>query len=382
MKVFIAHTADPYNPTAGGAVRYSLNLLQYLSNHSVDVTFLGVQLGQKPRAASNFSFVPVIRGSDTWYRYFINLFFMIPFLRIPKNAVIHTHRLEFMFVFALICPRNPKVFLQGSPPLHHAKLHMARFYPLIEKVYGRMESFCLRQIDFLITNKSIEKCYVSKYPWIKDKIRIMPVSAVDLNEFRPMDKNKVRRKYGFLPEDKIIIFLGRLNKVKNIDLLVKAYAIVKKEIPNAKLLIVGRGLERLHLEALSNEIGLRDVKFLGMLEKDKIPEILNCANVLALCTLKEGCEGSPTVIREAFACGVPAVSTDVGDVREIITSRFLGRIVGWDEKNYAEALEDILNNDDRKVESECLRASKEFGFKALAEKVVKVYQETSSFRNH
>jgi len=381
MKVVIAHLADPYNPSMGGAVRYSLNLLRYLSEKGVDVTYLGVQSAEKSSTTSKYSFVPVLKGPSKWYEYFINLLLKVPFLRIPRTALIHTHRLEYMLVFVLLCPRNPKIFLQGSPPLHYAKLHWTKIFPLVAKVYGIVESFCLKRIDYLITTEEIKKCYVENYPWIEGKIRTMPVSAVQLDEFRPMDKRSLRQKYGFLPRDKIIIFLGRLEKVKNLDLLLKAFVLVKRRIPEAKLLIVGKGSDQSRLKRLSKAIGLRDVIFTGKLEESSIPEVLNCADVLALCTLKEGCEGSPTVIREAFACGVPVVSTNVGDTQKVIKNRLLGRIAGWDEESFAQALINVLDTDPKKIKQECRRASKAFGFDALAERVINVYREAISIRN-
>lgn len=376
MKVVIAHTADPFCPGEGGAVRYSLNLLHYLSKKGIDTTFLGVKAGMKTpsvHTGPSFIFIPIAKGSDTWYWYSINLFLKVLFLRIPQAAVIHTHRLEYMFMFVLLCPRNPKVFLQGSPPLHYARLHLTRIFPFVAKLYQIAESFCLRRIDYLITTEEIKKCYVERYPWISGKICTMPVSAVDLDEFKPMNKTDVRKRYGFLPKDRIIIFLGRLEKVKNLDLLLKAFILVKKQIPEAKLLVVGEGADQSRLKQLSEALGLRDVAFTGLLEKSRIPEIINCADVLALCTLKEGCEGSPTVIREAIACGIPAVSTRVGDVSEVIKNEFLGRVTEWNEESFAEALIEVISTDPERIKQECERTSKDFSFDALAEKIVRIY---------
>jgi len=378
MKVVIAHLANPHSPTMGGAVRFSLNLLQYLYEKGVDVTYLGVQGAEKSSTASKYPFVPILKGSGSWYKYFINLLLKAPFLKIPKTAVVQTFRLEYMLVFVLFYPRNAKVFLQGALPLHYARLHLNKVFPLVSRVYQIIESFVLRRIDCLITNEAIKEYYVTRYPWVSGKIHVMPVSAVNLNKFRPMDKKKLRPKYGFSPEDKIIIFVGRLEKVKNLDFLFRSFTFVKKQDSKAKLLIVGRGSERPRLEKLSGALGLDEVIFAGQLALNKIPEVLNCADLLAMCSLYEG---SPTVLREAIACGIPVVSTDVGDVREVIKKKLLGRIASRNEESFARALINVLHMDPEKVKQECRLASKAFGFDALAERVVNVYQSALSARN-
>lgn len=375
-EVVISHMADPFNPTVGGSVKYSLNLLRYLSEKGIRTTFVGVQLGKKPSMLPKYRFIPILKGARAriWYIFFINLLIKVPFLKIPKTALIHTFRLEATFIFVLFYPRNPKVFVVGSPPLHYAKLNWSKVFPLVAKLYRLVESFCLRRIDCVITTEAIKRYYVKRYPWAADKIHVMPVSGVELDTFKPLNKNKLRRKYGFLQKDKIVIFLGRLEKVKNLDFLLRSFVLVKKRIPEVKLLIVGRGGDEPRLKKLINALSLRDVIFTGELHADKIPEVLNCADVLSLCTLADGCEGSPTVIREAIACGIPVVSTDVGDVRRVIKKNLLGRVVCFDEKSFAQAIIDVLHTDPEKIKQECRRASRAFSFDALAERVINVYR--------
>jgi hypothetical protein len=68
FKVIISHTADPNYPTLGGAVKYSLNLLHFLSDFNIETSYLGVQL-IKNFSCSNekYNFIPIIKGSDKWY---------------------------------------------------------------------------------------------------------------------------------------------------------------------------------------------------------------------------------------------------------------------------------------------------------------------------
>ena len=101
MRIVLVHPADPSSPTEGGTVRYSLNILEYLLKNDIDTTLLGVQSGEQTFAHSKFTFVPILKRSDSWQKYFAKLMLKVPFLNIPDSAVIHTFRLDFTLPFVL-----------------------------------------------------------------------------------------------------------------------------------------------------------------------------------------------------------------------------------------------------------------------------------------
>ena len=146
-------------------------------------------------------------------------------------------------------------------------------------------------------DKGTRNYYIAKYPWIKDKITVIP-PGINLEKFAPMEKEKLRRKWGFSEEEKIIVYVGRLEKEKNLRMLMESFKIVKDEIKNTKSILVGTGSEESKLKSIVNELDLKDVIFLGVIQNDKIPEILNCSDVLALCSLYEG---NPIIVKEALS---------------------------------------------------------------------------------
>ncbi|MEM3386084.1 MAG: glycosyltransferase family 4 protein [Nitrososphaerales archaeon] len=237
--------------------------------------------------------------------------------------------------------------------------------------------FVLRHINKFLAAKSTVDYYAAIYPQIKYKTEVMPTSAVPTELFKPMNKVLLRRKYRINQESKLVIFVGRVEKIKNLEFLIRSFALVKGKLPNAKLVIVGRGSPSYikHLQKLAKNLNIgEEIIFLGERRYDEIPEILNCADVMALCSLTEG---SPTVVREALACGVPVVSTDVGDVKMIIRNKYVGRIVEEDEKKFAEAIIDMLNVNAEVVREECVKLIKELklDFESLGEKILSVYCE-------
>ena len=115
---------------------------------------------------------------------------------------------------------------------------------------------------------------------------------------------------------------------------------------------------------------------MGAQEPDRMPEILNCADVLALCSLFEG---SPTVVKEALACGVPVVTAPLGDVAQIIRNNLVGRIVPKDTGQYSSVIVEFLSREDREsTRRECVKAASEFEFDRIGARTVKVYEDLLS----
>ncbi|MEN6293348.1 MAG: glycosyltransferase, partial [Methanobacterium sp.] len=132
-----------------------------------------------------------------------------------------------------------------------------------------------------------------------------------------------------------------------------------------------------NIQEFTKKSGLDDVIFTGNLSSDKVIKFMNCADVLALMSWFEA---SPTVVREALSCGIPVVTTNVGDVKNIITNQYLGKIVNsYDEKDYAEALINVINLNKEspdKVRDECRKlACENFSFENIASEFISIYNE-------
>lgn len=109
-------------------------------------------------------------------------------------------------------------------------------------------------------------------------------------------------------------YVGRLNPVKDIGTLLKAFAALPAEISSvARLYLVGDGTERAKLEELRNALGLTArVTFFGA--RTDVARVLQAADTLVLSSKSEGL---PMVLLEAMAAGVPCISTAVGGIPEL-----------------------------------------------------------------
>ncbi len=122
-----------------------------------------------------------------------------------------------------------------------------------------------------------------------------------------------RRELG-LEDAFVIMQVARLNALKDHATALRTIERVAKEVPNARLVLVGEGEEREAIEAVVRERGLAHlVRFLGV--RRDIPELLSAADCFLLTSISEGI---PLTIIEAMASGLPVVCTSVGGIAEMI----------------------------------------------------------------
>ena len=132
------------------------------------------------------------------------------------------------------------------------------------------------------------------------------------------------------------IFLSNRNLEPHygVDAVLRAFALIQQRVPEAVLTVVGDGSQRRALEQLKNELNLKNVSFTGRVEHDKIQQQYAAADVLLNASR---IDNQPLSILEAFACGLPVVTTDAGGIPDIVTDGKTGYLVAVDD---CEALAD------------------------------------------
>ena len=126
----------------------------------------------------------------------------------------------------------------------------------------------------------------------------------------------------------VVVFVGSLTPEKRPDRLARVFAGVVKQLPEARLWVVGDGPLRAEFEQLVDDLGITgSVSLIGT--SDEVGSFLGAADVLALTS---DTEGLPGVILEAACLGVPAVATDVGGVSDAVTTGKTGILVDPDDE--------------------------------------------------
>ena len=153
---------------------------------------------------------------------------------------------------------------------------------------------------------------------VKAKIHHIP-NGVDMDKFRKIDKGSARKVLGLDHLDKVLLSVGNLIPIKAYDRLIRALPLTDSRI---NLMMVGQGQDRHSLEKLTIDLGVSDrVRFAGMVPHDQLYQYFSAADFLVISSHSEGW---PTVIFEAFACGLPVLANPVGGIPEAISSSHLG----------------------------------------------------------
>jgi D-inositol-3-phosphate glycosyltransferase len=204
-----------------------------------------------------------------------------------------------------------------------------------------------------------------------DKVGVVPC-GVNMELFQPVDKILARQKLG-LNEEKILLFVGRIDPLKGIDKLIKTVPLLKN-YGNLKLVVVGGDensrAELEGLQKLAGELNIREaVDFRGLVKQEQLPYYYSAADV---CIVPSYYESFGMVPLEALACGTPVVATDVGDLKHIIKSGETGCIVADNSpEKLAAGIALILNQPPPDMESTLvIRASvSRWDWANIAEKV-------------
>ncbi|MGH9419923.1 MAG: glycosyltransferase family 4 protein, partial [Thermoanaerobaculia bacterium] len=140
-------------------------------------------------------------------------------------------------------------------------------------------------------------------PLIRDRHPVFTPPPIDQRQFTP-DGRDVREHYGIGSERLLLLAIGKLSKDRGFEDVLRTFALVRREIANARLMIVGHGEHRPALEALARDLAI-DVIWAGYHEDD-LAEHYRAADIL-LFTARGSDEGHRAVL-EAMACGVVPIT--------------------------------------------------------------------------
>lgn len=205
-------------------------------------------------------------------------------------------------------------------------------------------------------------------------------NGIRLERFRPADdvaRQSLVAELGLPTGSRIIGTVGRLQPVKDHALLLRAFAKVRVQVPEAALVIVGDGPLRAALEAQAEQAGLSDaLRFMG--DRHDVPRLLTGMEVFALTSTSEGYS---VALLEACASSLPIVATDVGGNREIVRHGINGRLVpSGDTAAIATALIALLRGGEQAAamgRAGYAWAQAEASFRTMAERYHGLYDVSS-----
>jgi len=287
--------------------------------------------------------------------------------------IVHTHKYKDSIIGSLVarCLRVPYVVrvIHGMPEPFQGLKNLKMFgYTLADRFVTR---FFIDKI--VAVSSDIEKLIGEAYG--ADRV-VCIHNGVDLEAMQvTFATAEMRKEWRFDETEVVIGTVGRLVPVKGHIILLEALRILHDSHQNVRLLVIGEGPLRSHLEAEVKRLGLKQVvTFAG--HKEQAYDFINMMDIFALPSLHEGI---PMVLLEALALKRPVIASRVGGIPEVVLHGHTGLLI--DHSNPAElaaGLKIMLQDRSRAAAlgmAGRIKVAHEFNALVMASKTCKMYQE-------
>lgn len=377
MKVLL--TTDTYCPYISGVVISTENLYKELKAMGHDVKILTLSNDGKEKIDGDIYYLksfnlkiypglkikkpfnnevckalldwkPDIIHSQTEFSTMINAKHLASKLKIPQVHTYHT-----MYEDYLDYILNGKIITPGT---------MALFTKLL-----------LNTFDKVIAPTIKVKNALSKYG-VKVPIETIP-TGIDLSRFQKEisldEKLNLRKKYNLSPQDKVLVYLGRIAYEKNIDEVITFFSRLKENTNNLKLLIVGKGPYLDNLKTIAKEKGLQNrVIFTGMVKPDEVYKYYKISNAFVTSSTSET-QGLTYI--EALSSGLPVICRYDSCIEGVIKHNKNG-LIYTNENEFNNAISTLFSNNDNALtfSQNALITADKFSSKTFAQNVENVYK--------
>jgi glycosyltransferase involved in cell wall biosynthesis len=337
----------------GGVKTVSFNISHFLAEqgHNVVVYTTDAEIGPNRLTLKDYSillgkinviyFKNLNNSLAFRYRIFLPIGFRAKIINEIQNFdIIHIH--DYRSLLAIIACFYAKKYgipyiiqPHGSLPRTSPKQYLKGIFDLI---WGKS---ILINASKVIALTDAEREQILKIGVPQNKIKIIP-NGIDLKQFSNLPtKGIFRSRYNISNEEKIVLFLGRIHRIKGIDLLISAYSELLEEFPHSRLVITGPDdgfLLELKEMIDSNNLE-KNVVFTGPLfEFEKLSAYVD-ADVLVLPSRYET---FPVTILEAMNCGTPVLLSNRCGISNLIQKNNAGLIFDFDKEQLKECIRKIL----------------------------------------
>ncbi|EDL65257.1 glycosyltransferase [Bacillus sp. SG-1] len=330
-------------------IEVDLYLLERSGMKDGGVTLPGVKL-LEAQASSRYSLT--------------NLFFLRNIFH--HYDIIHVHLFPSQFWVAsakFVSKKNP-VLITTEHSTMNRRRNKKFFYLLDLFMYGQYNKI-------VCISEGTASGLIERYKSLEKKIEIIH-NGIRSARFLEIDPVHIE---GLTVKDPVILTVGRLEKEKNHEVIIKAL----KFTSNVHLLVAGDGKRKGELESLAINSGVSSrVHFLG--ERQDIPELMKMASIYIQ---PSKWEGFGLAVLEAMTSGLPVIASDIPGLREVVGSSGLL----FDPENVQDLvkkIEDLLNDPGliKELRLKSIERSKEFSVEKTAEQYLKLYEKLSKKKLH
>lgn len=263
---------------------------------------------------------------------------LVKFFRSTRPSIVHTHTAK-----AGVLGRIAAVIARVPIRVHtfHGHLLHGYFAPWKVRLLVVVEKMLARWSSALVAvGDQVRSDLVNAGIGVRNQFVVIGPGVADVPQ---RSRQEVRAEWGVSVDAPVVLFVGRLTRIKRPDRLVEAHRLVLAMVPNAVLVIVGEGDMLSDLRERSRDIN-ENVRLVGW--RDDTPALYGSADVVVLTSDNEG---TPVTLIEAAMAGTPAVSTRVGSVADVVEDGVTGLLCDTDSQSVAAAICRLLSDEDRRL---------------------------------
>lgn len=200
------------------------------------------------------------------------------------------------------------------------------------------------------------------------RVEVIP-SGIDLAQFGSGTRSpQLRASLGVKSGERMLLFVSRLAREKNVDLLLDA---MRSASAPVRLVVAGDGPERAALEARAIEYRISDrIRFLGPVERRSLPDLYASADAFVFPSVTET---QGLVLVEALAAGLMVIAADAAPVREVLDGA--GRLVPATARDFADAFAQVPLSPDPTETAKACAAAARYGIDRQAQRVASLYED-------
>lgn len=285
----------------GQAVQAERLLRRFAAEPGVDVQFLAVDPAL-PGPLAALQRIKYVRTVVTSVAYWASLF-----ARVPRTDVIHAFSASYW-----------SFLLAPVPAMLVGRLFGKRVY--VNYRSGEAHDH-LTRYSHAVPLLRVAHDIVTPSGYLRDVFAEFGLHATVVENFVEIDRLPYRRRTELPPH-----FVANRNFEAHYDVatVLRAFARIQQQVPHATLTVVGDGPLRDELHALASELALQQVTFTGAVPPERMPQLYDAAS---LYLNSPRIDNMPNSVIEAFACGLPVVTSDAGGIPYIVRDGENGRMV-------------------------------------------------------
>jgi 1,2-diacylglycerol 3-alpha-glucosyltransferase len=340
--------------------------------HSVHV-FTSAHFGYRDPDPNTYRFPALTTPWTRGYPISVPPFYpMIRHFRRTNFDVIHTHTPWVIGFVGLRWAQSHGVPVVSTYHTHYDKY--SHYLPFIPKRYARYKiakhtNFYYNSVQQIITPSESSRRWLMRHS-VKTPINVIPTGLPDP---RPVDRADFRQRQGVLPGQRVLLYVGRVAREKNLKILLEAAALAFREDSSLLLWVVGDGPMRDECLELARSLGIGDrTRFFGFIPRHDVDQYYAAADLFMFSSMTET---QGLVVGEAMSHGLPAVVVQGGGAQSAVEPNVTGFVVPNDPASLAGAALQVLGNEHlyAGMAREARICARQYSLGEMTERVLDIY---------